>query len=239
MQRFFLTSSDRLRDNLVIVANFEIFHQITKVLRAKIGEQFIFLPNDGREILSELTMIDDSSLKFKIVRISEPATEPPIKMTLAQSVLKNLDRFEFALQKAVELGYTDIQPLITERTERVPKNKSNRWQKIIKEAAEQSGRTKIPILHQEVNFSDLPNSPTLIIPHTTVKYRENTLEKLLLDNRPSEVIVAIGPEGGFTEQEINSKDMSVRIGLGARILRSETAGLVVATLINSVLEKYD
>lgn len=239
MHRFLLTEKDILKDSEVTIKNLQLFKQITQVLRFKIGDTLIFLPNNGTEIVAQISNIKNSEFTAEIIKNREVNTTPLRRTVLAQSLLKNLDRFEFTLQKGVELGFTDFIPLITSRTERVPKNKIQRWERIIAEATEQSGRTITPKLHpiQKISQLDTENH-LLIVPHThTVSTLSEThlslREALSKDDR--DIIILIGPEGGFTDEEISSLPEVVKISLGPRILRSETAGMVTITLINSIL----
>jgi len=166
--------------------------------------------------------------------------EPAVSVTLYQALIKS-DRFEYALQKGVEVGVSRFVPFISERTEvESPSNsRLTRWRRIIREAAEQSGRSILPELEMSGSLKCFLKSVSgaAIIPweqksitgirQVLAEFHKN--EKL----RCSEVSVFIGPVGGFTHDEIQLAEQSgvIPVSLGSRILRSETAGVAAALTI--------
>lgn len=230
MHNFFLTDKDIIKDNQIIIKSHDLIHQLSNVLRVGVDYHLNLLPNNGLSHLCQIIEITRRSISCSILSTTSPTTEVDFKFTLAQSLLKNLDRFEFALQKAIEMGYTEIIPLITDRTQRIPRNKFNRWQKIIIEASEQSGRAIIPKLHAPIKLPDLLKHNTqFIIPDPSSNSSIREIE--LSDN----LTICIGPEGGFSDAELAQfQEMKHNlINLGPRILRSETANIAIASLINN------
>ncbi len=229
MHRFFVLP---FADDQVVFSP-EQAHQITAVLRMKSGATLIVLDNTGWEYVAELVVVDRKRATA-VVRQKRPSTnEPALQITLYQSGLKR-DNFEWVLQKGTELGVSRFVPLITERTvARLPK-KFGRWQRILTEAAEQSRRGRIPDLAGSVTFADavsqLPDGETAVIPW--VGADKGGLGDVLMGDVTA-VALFIGPEGGFTPEEIAlAQQRGVQpVTLGKRTLRSETAALAATAVI--------
>lgn len=249
MHRFFISQPDYVDENQALVCSDELLRQFTKVLRFGPGEKVTLLDNSGYEFLVELQNFDSKKIVGKILEKKFCETELPVRLVVALAILKNMERFEWALQKGAELGVSAFIPLITDRTERKVLGKVERLQRILKEAAEQSGRGKVPEFLEACKFekvlenSDVMEGKSLIIvPHPGVEQKfsdfcgENLVEK---DGRKfsGEIIVCVGPEGGFTDREIEvSKSVGAHlVSLGSRILRAETAPMVMSILINQCL----
>ena len=213
----------------VILEDKNSVNQIRKVLRLKIGDGVLFLDNSGKEYKSVIKQFGDSEIKLEIIEVLKNKNEPELKITLYQALCKK-DKFEWVLEKGTEIGISVFVPMITERTEKLGLNRE-RAEKILKEAAEQSERGMIPKLAEPQNFEEA--------------FRQTYGEKILLDRsgeniktyalRPTgyALNVFIGPEGGWTENELQvAKENGVKIiSLGPRVLRTETAGLVVAAIL--------
>lgn len=168
--------------------------------------------------------------------------EPSVCITLYQALLKS-DRFEFVLQKGTELGVSTFVPMLTDRVVSHGQNrvgaKSARWRRIVTEASEQSGRSRIPVIHDPVTLrSACENAlPIAIMPWENeadpvhvktviAQARENGWEG-------SNVEIFIGPEGGFTLEEVElARSLNVlTLSLGQRILRSDTAAIATVSII--------
>ena len=141
---------------------------------------------------------------------------------------------DFIVQKCTELGVSEIIPVVSERS--VAKGeKSGRWQKIAKEAAEQSGRALIPKISALTDFKSLLKKKNefdlALIPWELEK--TNKLKAILQNSSPKNIIILIGPEGGFSSQEIEQAKAAgfIPVSLGKRILRAETAGLAILSMI--------
>ena len=229
MHRFFVPSFTHDQ----IVFSPEQAHQITAVLRMKPGATLIVLDNTGWEYVAELMVVDRKRVTAVVRQKKLCANEPAIKLTLHQSLLKR-DNFEWALQKGTELGVSRFVPLISQRTVARPPKKPDRWRRILTEAAEQSRRGRIPELAQSVTFADavsqLPDGETAVIPW--VGADKGGLGDVLAGDETA-VSIFIGPEGGFTPEEIAlAQQHGVRpVTLGKRTLRSETAALAATAVI--------
>ena len=239
MTRFFVPS-DQIHDHTVILKG-EDRHHLLNVLRQGPGAEITVLNGKGQEYQAKVLTVTPDEVIGEIVEQVERQTEPKVKINLVQSLPKG-DKFEFILQKNTELGVSCFQPVISERsTIRLDTGgahkKEERWRKIIREASEQSGRQIIPELRPVVNwtqfFKERDHFGLRLIPWEGEK--ENSLKQVLNEQKeaPENITVIIGSEGGFSQKEV---EQAVQVGaipvtLGPRILRTETAGLVVASAI--------
>lgn len=229
MHRFFVTE---IHDNLVIFAP-EQAHQITAVLRMEPNQPVIVLDNNGWEYAAVLADVGRKRVTAVIQHKHPVTTEPASHITLYQSLLKR-DNFEWVLQKATELGVSRFVPLITERTVARPPKKTDRWQRILTEAAEQSRRGRIPALAAPVTLAqvigDLPSEHISLIPWEEAG--AGSIGEFVGGKRGTAVSLFIGPEGGFTTDEITlAQQHNIQpVTLGQRILRAETAAVTAVAL---------
>lgn len=233
MQRFFLNPQN-FTEKTVTVTDITILHQMLRVLRMQKGNQCVFLDNNGWEFLSEIVDLSEKKAIAKILEKRENACEPKIFVTLFQAMPKKLELFELVLQKCTEIGVSAFMPLITERSERREITKRERLEKILREAAEQSQRGKIPVLKNEISFTDALkslNPENSILLHCRDNY-PLLCEKLADFKNAALLNILIGPEGGFSEKEITQvqKKGILIVSLGLRILRTETAAIAAASL---------
>lgn len=239
MPRFFINSNDIFDDNINITG--EDYNHIKKVLRLRVGENITLSDGMGNEYLAEIKGFGDGFANAGIIERYQNITEPPIVVTLYQGLPKS-DKMDFIIQKSVELGITRIVPVITERTvvkldgEKDKAKKCERWNRISQEAAKQCNRGIIPKIEVPVSFKEAlrqaKDTALSLIPYE--KETKSTLKQILnKSSNISKISVFIGPEGGFTEKEI---DEAVNCGinpvtLGPRILRTETAGIAVLSIL--------
>jgi 16S rRNA (uracil1498-N3)-methyltransferase len=245
MHRFFVPS-DWIRGNEVRVTGPQA-QQIARVLRMRPGDAIVILDNSGWEIETRLIVVDRDLVRGEVLRRRLADREPRTKISLYQAVLKS-NHFEFVLQKNTEVGVVEYVPVIADRCvvsdlEAVEKKRS-RWEWIIQEAAEQSRRGRKPALRHARLFPQACEQARQSGALSLIPWEEETKQGLrnVLRNGPAPkrerrppfaINVFIGPEGGFTAEEI---ELSRRYGLipvtmGPRILRAETAGLVAAAAI--------
>jgi 16S rRNA (uracil1498-N3)-methyltransferase len=235
MQRFFIPA-DWIQQNSVTITG-EPLRQIGFVLRLKPSDRIIVLDNSGREFEVEIERITKEQATGKVIGKKNGTGEPRVKITLYQALLKS-DKFELVLQKGVELGITDFVPFISERcvSRKESDAKIERWQKIIREAAEQSERVILPVLHPLVSFEEacrLVKQPALLL----WEEEKSISLKQTLQNPPFknalELSLFVGPEGGFpeSEKELAKQNGIAVASLGKRILRAETAGLAAVSAI--------
>lgn len=240
MQRFFV--SGNLLTHQPVILTGDVAHQMRRVLRLAPGARVTLLDGEGWAYEAEVIAITGKDARLNILSRSEAAGEPRVRITLRQAVLKG-ERFEWALQKGTEVGVSAFAPLVTERTIiddlQAVEGKRERWQRIIREAAEQSGRGRVPLLlpGQLLRNAVKPlaeDGALRLIPWEGE--RSLTLGAALRAcnlSAETRIELFVGPEGGFTDAEI---DWAQRHGvqpvtLGPRVLRAETAGLVAAAAI--------
>jgi len=240
MNRFFVSTSD-FHDEQMVLGRRQA-HQIRNVLRMNKGDRIIALDNTGYEYEVVLTEIKKDRVLGQIEQKRPAAGEPQVRLTLYQSLLSR-DKFELVLQKCTEVGVSRFVPVITQRSlvrgaDTVTPNKLARWQRIIIEAAEQSHRGRIPELNQPVQFEQALASLgafdcCLIASPAEQKISLRAALQRSNRNKPQTIALFVGPEGGFTEQEVTlaADAGAVAFSLGPRILRTETASIVAAALI--------
>jgi 16S rRNA (uracil1498-N3)-methyltransferase len=235
MHRFFVPA-EWVRPDRVSLTD-KPAHQISHVLRLKPKGHIILLDNSGWEYEVEIDQMSPGVIQGKVIGRRLGATEPKVKVTLYQALLK-AEKFEFVLQKGVELGVSAFAPLVSERcvVRKPGENKFARWQKIIQEAAEQSGRALLPVLHPVVAFQEACESAQDASILLWEEERSLSLSRILKRPpfRASPVLnVFIGPEGGFPPAEVAYAESRgiVPVSLGHRILRAETAGLAVVVAL--------
>lgn len=245
MHQFFIEPSWR-KQNKIYMEGSEVIH-MKNVLRIKPGE-FVKINNgQGAEYLCEVEKYEEQAVILDIVSESVSDCELPSKIYLFQGLPKS-DKMELIIQKAVELGVYEIVPVVTERTvvkldEKKAEKKVQRWNAISLSAAKQSGRSLVPEVGKVRTFKEAleyaKGLDVLLIPYELAKGMEETKSILTAIVPGQSVGVFIGPEGGFREEEI---EVAVSYGaksitLGKRILRTETAGLAVLSVLMFQLEK--
>jgi len=213
----------------------EVAHQIRTVLRLRVGDTVVLLDNTGWAYEVRLTHINKRTIHTNIINQYQPETEPIVQLTLYQGTLK-AQKFEWVLQKGTEIGVSRFVPLICERSivrdRQVLAKKQARWQKIIREAAEQSGRAKLPELGLPMVLNTASHREgALFMPWelatTSLKTSLQTMPHL------SNISLMIGPEGGFTTEEADHVQQlgGQVVSLGPRILRAETAAVVACGVV--------
>lgn len=230
MQRFFIPSPE-VKGGKIRIDDPRIVFQANKVLRMHAGDEFSVFDKTGKEVLVQVLEIDKHKVIGKVIKPIKRKTESDIAIALYQAIPKKPALFELVVQKATELGVSEIYPLITKRTEKHRLGKTERLNLIAMEAAEQCGRTRIPTIHQPIKFDQAIRDE-----HAYLAY-ENETKKTLTDFLPAihkskKANILIGPEGGFDKSEIDlaKKQGAHMFSLGPRILRTETAA--IATLSN-------
>ena len=228
MQQYFVDAKLNVGDKYRL--DDEILFHLKKVLRKRNGYNMRLVAN-GHLYLGEL--FGDTA---KIQKELFEDRELPYDLVLAMALIKN-DRFEWAVQKATELGVKRIIPLMTERTQIKDHSQAKRllrYKKIAKEAAEQSFRLMVPLID---DFKRLEDIETLHFDNKLVAY-EREEQHLLSDDLKNDTIVIIGPEGGFSDDEYRRliENGFVSISLGKRILRAETAAVCALSIIARGME---
>ncbi len=219
--------------------------QIKSVLRMQPDDELIVLDNSGTEWQVRLTQINKDNISGQIINQQTGQGEPKLYLTLFQGTLK-AKKFEWVLQKGTELGVSCFVPTICQRSivrkAQVLVKKQTRWQHIIQEAAEQSGRSKLPRLEAAMSLAEaLKHSPPSQLKLIPWEEATETSLKTALNTSPIDTIALfIGPEGGFTsaEADLAHQNGGQLIKLGPRILRAETAGLATTAAILYELNEW-
>jgi 16S rRNA (uracil1498-N3)-methyltransferase len=225
----FIDSFD-LKKKILILSEFDMVHQLIHVLRAKTGEEILLCDGKGNEARVEIIDIQKSSLEVKVLERLKSIPEATRKVTLYAAIIKG-EHFEMIAQKAVEAGIFEIVPIITQRTVKL-NLKLDRIQKIMKEAAEQSGRGFIPLIEEPITFKDALKRAKQHEQNYFCDFVPELLEKQNFQNAKS-VSCFIGPEGGWDEKE---RELAIELNcipvrLGSFTLRAETAAIVVSYLL--------
>lgn len=214
-------------------------HHLGHVLRAQQG-QFYELSDGAKVWLGRIETVTRDRVEFALVE-EIPSHHPAVDVTLLLSVVK-FDAFEWAIEKATELGVTAIVPLAAARSDKAllvaAAKRSDRWKKILFEAAQQSRRLRVPILDKlrlpDDAFGDETAGPRLLL---SERVGAPSLRSVLSDIATLKVMLAIGPEGGWTERELAVARLCMfqEASLGELILRTETAVVAALASLNYAL----
>lgn len=236
MHRFFV-NKNQIEGNIIKVLGKDVKH-IRDVLRLGHKDK-IEIACEGYIYLSEILDIEANLIITNIIDSFPGKNEAPVDIVLYQGIAKG-DKMDFVIQKGVEIGIKEIYPIVTNRTvvkiknKKKEENRLRRWRGIAEEAAKQSKRDTLPKVQNIIDFNQminiLKNEEKIIVPYEMERTRDL---KGILNNKNKKVHIIIGPEGGFEEYEINSLSEigGQIITLGPRILRTETAGLVVSSIV--------
>lgn len=240
----------------------EVVRKICLVLRMRIGDSLILLDGKGTVCLADILSLSKTSVSVRLLKWLPVAGEPPFPVTACVSLLKG-EKFDWLLQKLTEVGVTRIQPVETERTvvrllscdhSGKLKQKLERWQAIVKEATEQCERSFVPEIEEPVVLQELIRRVSIAgadvcrlvcLERTAACLNLSTLPEAvhaqLIHKQAGSFSFLVGPEGGFTEDEMKlARDGGwLPLSLGGRILRSETAGICIASCIVSILESRE
>lgn len=241
----FYLKNEQISDNKAIVIGDDVKH-IRDVLRYCVGDNLDICDENGIKYMTKITNISAQDISLDILEVCETTTEPRVKVTLFQGLPKS-DKLEWIIQKCTELGISEVVPVITDRVivkldEKGIDKKLERWNKIALEAAKQSGRQRVPRVEKPIKLKKLIENISkydiLILPYECEK--EKTIKSALrnLNKNCENVAILIGPEGGFSEEEIallNLENVNI-VTLGPRILRTETAGIATLAMVLYELE---
>ncbi len=236
MHRFFVPTA--VRDDAHILLDGPTAHQIARVLRLRKNEAIVLVASDTPDAVEwrvRLDAVDGGSVHGTVIAERPALPEPTCAVTLCPAVLKG-ERFDWLVQKATELGVAAIQPVFTANTIRKlgPDDTAvvERWRRIATEAAEQSGRGRVPTIAGPVRLDVVVR----LTPGPWLVAHESAIGQTLADAAlpaATALSVLIGPEGGFSEAEVarlTQQEGATAVSLGPRILRAETAAITAVTL---------
>ncbi len=248
----FFTETEFFTESEAVITGPDVNH-IKNVLRMKPGERILLSDGKGTNCLCELTKIGDDEVKARILPEEVSDTELPVEVTLYQGLPK-ADKMEFIIQKCVELGVTRIVPVemarcVVKLDKKKEEAKRKRWYGISESAAKQSKRMIVPEISSVMKYKDalreaaaldlslVPYEDSESLKEAGGMERTRTLIKTLKPGQKCAVF--IGPEGGFSDQEIEEAQEAGfhTVTLGKRILRTETAGFFILSAIGFMLEE--
>ena len=236
MQKFFV-DKENINDSKVIITGDDIKH-IVKVLRKGVGDILKVSDGQGLEYEVKISHLEKEKVYADIIQKSQVEIQA-LEVTLYQALPKS-DKMDSIIQKCTELGIAKIAPYVSEHTiVTVDKGKSDkkveRWRKVALEACKQSGRSIVPEIANVHTFDNVLNEMRGYDLNIFAYEKGNySIKKLLKENAESKRIsVVVGPEGGFSEEEARKiiGNGAKAVGLGPRILRTETAGMAVLCII--------
>lgn len=231
MNRFYAPPTS-ISSNRITLGHDETRH-LRDVLRLQMGDLVAVFDGAGREFSCEIERIEKKSATLNHIKETAPtAPESPLDLTLAAAITKG-ERFDTAIQKAVELGVTRVVPLQAIRCVAKPKDSAKRverWNKIALEATKQSGRAKLMPVEYPVDFATFIQRSDS---ESTFLFSERDGKSFPKIARQEKITAIVGPEGGWDDSELElaaSKGLKT-ITLGGRILRTETAAISISTLL--------
>ena len=250
MHRFFIEPKLLVDINIetssTILLPEKLAHQVRDVLHLGVGEQLLLLDNSGDEVLAVVAKSNRAAVEVRTVERRAGQRESPVRIILCQGLLKSA-RFEWILEKGTELGVSTFAPILCRRSmaglEEAGPAKLQRWQRILQEAAEQCGRSRVPellsirpLMHA---LNDIPAGALALMPWE--EEHGQTLRAALLPYlhaSPQTVVLFIGPEGGLMAEEVTlAQRYGVQaVSLGTRILRAETAALAAVANVMFALD---
>lgn len=245
MHHFFTEPSQIKADNIYIEG--ADFNHMKNVLRIKSGEEVGISDGQGTDYVCEVVRYEKDTAVLRICSIKQSYSELSSRIYLFQGLPKG-DKMELIIQKAVELGAYEVVPVATRRSvvkldEKKAAKKTERWNSIALGAAKQSGRNLIPKVSPVMSFAEAldyaKKLDVVLIPYEMAEGMRKTKELISAIRQGESIGVFIGPEGGFDEEEVEkaSKLGAAPITLGKRVLRTETAGLTVLSILMYHLEE--
>ena len=243
MYQFFV-EDEQIANDLVIIEGSDVNH-IRNVLRMKCGEKVRISSTSGRNFFGTIDRIAENVVEVCITEETALDTELPCRICLFQGLPKS-DKMELIVQKAVELGAAEVIPVamkncVVKLDAKKAAAKAARWQEIAKSAAKQSKRSIIPKIHEVVSFKEAlklaENCDIRLVPYENENGMEGARTVLEQIEPGKSISIMIGPEGGFAEEEIaKARETMQSISLGRRILRTDTAGICMMSMLMLQLE---
>lgn len=240
MRRFF-TEPENISGNTAVIL--EDAAHITKVLRMAVGDEILIFDGGGSEYTARLTALGTDRCEAEIISSEVSRQEPSVRVTIYQGLPKT-GKMESIIQKSVELGAYSIVPVAMDRCVsrldggKKEQEKLKRWNKVAVEAAKQCGRGILPKVEPPLSFTEaverLRETEVAIMPYEELGHMGvSSLKNVLQSSDAAEIGVIIGPEGGFSdkEAELASAGGISLVGLGKRILRTETVSCAVLAAI--------
>ena len=245
--RFFINPHQvNWQEKKASISDQEQTHKISRVLRLRENDQIILLDGTGLIYNAQITSFFSRAVQCRLLSRRSSNTDPELKITIAQSLLKG-PRFDYVLQKCTEIGAFEFIPIATERTvvrineddvSRDIDRRINRYQSIAQDAAEQSERGSVPAVKNVMTLEELCKINLSAYDLKLIcaeRSQTNGIKEVLnsIQSKVQKVLLLIGPEGGFTENELKQVLSSgfTSVSLGKRIYRSETVGMLLSGIL--------
>ncbi len=236
MYRFYHSNSLDL--NQIIILDEFASHHALRVMRVKVNDPLILFNGDGFEYKGQVIGINKKTINVEILSKKQNDNESPISINLFQSISSN-EKMDMVIKKATELGVSAIQPIFSSRStiklslDRTKKRLLH-WRQVAISACEQSGRSKIPVVKSPIEFNQIAeeikttNSLNLVLHPDSYQQSSN-----LPQEYSGDINIFIGPEGGFSKDEVLllKQENCINMQLGPRILRTETAPLAIIAIL--------
>ena len=228
MPHFFINSKNK-NNNVITISDIDNYKHIAKSLRAKCGEKLLLIDENQIQYETVIQKIDSKEILCEITNSYPSKRDLDFNLFLAQSPLRS-DAQNTVIEKATELGVRGVYPIFTDNCA-LKVNKQEKWQKIMVEASKQCERAKIPTCYPPITFEQLLNNDFDKIIVFAERSTEKSLKNYLKENpikKGDNILVIIGPEGGFSESEFEyfrNKNLPL-ITLGDLILKAETAVII-------------
>lgn len=214
----------------------ETASHVAKVLRARAGDELILFSGDGREFLGSIESIRGARVTASVGGAAMVDRESALSITLVQCIPRG-DRMDFIIQKATELGVTRIVPVLSQRSvvrldSDQAASKAVHWRAVAINACEQCGRNRLPLVDVPMPLINYLGDSTSDCPRLVLEPDSQAAD---VPRLTTAVEIAIGPEGGFTPEELDALRIAafVKIRLGPRILRTETAAIAAMTWLQT------
>lgn len=233
------TADDQLQVGTMVSLDREASNHLSRVLRLRVGNEVVLFNGDGHDYQGKIEAIERNQVQVHLLQAQEINVESPLHIHLYQGVTRG-DKMDLTLQKGVELGIKEFTPIITERCgvkldEKRWAKKVQHWEKVIISACEQCGRNQIPKLNPVTPLSEAISNRSgqdfFLHPDAETQFKRYGAV-----NFEQSISLWVGPEGGFSEPEVEEVKRSdiTPLSLGPRVLRTETAALAAVSVINSV-----
>jgi 16S rRNA (uracil1498-N3)-methyltransferase len=241
---------EKLKSKKILITG-EQARYLSLVMRSRPGDRLLLFDGLGFKYECTIISVHKKEVLAELIKKSPHSVESPVSITLVQGLPK-ADKMDLIVQKTTELGVTKIIPVITERSQVRHTDKTERWKKIAQSASQQSGRDKVPEIGDPVTFKDFlevyitPLAKGYIEDIKGIKL-DSRIHMIFSEDRKSsnlkqalsglrsmtDIMIVIGPEGGFTNEEVDaaSERGFVPVSLGPRILRTETAPLAAVSIV--------
>jgi 16S rRNA (uracil1498-N3)-methyltransferase len=229
---YFYTSSENISSDRLTISGEEHKH-ITRVLRKNIGDELLVVDGIGNIFTGKICVIQKDFLECEILKKTVSSNEPNVNIILAVGILKNPSKIDFIIEKATELGVKKIIPLLSEHT--IGKSvKTDRWKNLSIAAMKQSLRAYLPVISDCTKFESLAELPADL---KLIADIDSSHAQGLKNSEIKDILIAIGPEGGFSNRELDFavKNHFKLFRLSDMRLRSETAAI---TAVIKVLEMF-